>query len=401
MPCLNEAETIRDCIQDAETWIERSGLEAEVLISDNGSTDGSVEIAITAGAKVVHCDVRGYGAALRTGISAASGTYIVMGDADRSYDFSNLDPFIRELEAGADLVMGNRFTGGIARGAMPPLHRYLGNPLLSGIGRHLFSSNIGDFHCGIRGFRREAIADLPLVTTGMEFASEMVVKASLYGLRVTEVPTTLSVDGRSRSSHLRTWSDGWRHLRFMILFSPKWLFVMPGTLLAAISLPAVGVLALTDVAFGSIVLSTGTLLYVSALAIIGTQLLLLGGIAKTYAISIGVLPKDKSWEDRIDRFGLGWGVVTGIAISCFGVAVAILSFLRWKRAAFGDLNPVEQIRAIVPAVLAMVIGSLVVMASALLSMNSMRTSGVSSEFASQPDGRMPQISSAECNSSAE
>src|SRR5262245_9163318 len=251
MPCLNEAETICRCINKARSFLERSDIVGEVLIADNGSTDGSVQLALAAGARVVPVAERGYGAALQTGIAAARGTYVIMGDADDSYDFSRLDQFVSRLRDGCDLVMGNRFRGGIAPGAMPFLHRYLGNPALSLVGRRFFHAEIGDFHCGLRGFRRDRILALGLNTSGMEFASEMVARAALNQFVIAEVPTTLDVDGRSRAPHLRTWHDGWRHLRFLLMFSPRWLFLYPG--LALVALGALGVVALFS---GPVLLST-------------------------------------------------------------------------------------------------------------------------------------------------
>ena len=230
MPCLNEAETLEQCIRGALDFLEQNGITGEVIVADNGSTDGSQEIGVRARARVVDIEPRGYGSALIGGITAARGRFVIMGDADSSYDFSNLMPFVQKLREGYDLVMGNRFLGGIKPGAMPWPNRYLGNPVLSSLGRLFFRSPIGDFHCGIRGFLRESVLKMDLRTTGMEFASEMVVKASSQKLRVIEVPTTLSPDGRSRPPHLRRWRDGWRHLRFMLLFSPRWLFLYPGIL---------------------------------------------------------------------------------------------------------------------------------------------------------------------------
>src|SRR5579872_4554372 len=228
MPCLNEAETVATCVRKAIGFLAESGISGEVLVADNGSTDGSQALATEAGARVVPVTDKGYGNALMGGIMAAQGKYIIMGDADDSYDFTNLMPFVEELRKGADLVMGNRFAGGIAPGAMPPLHKYLGNPVLSFIGRLFFRSKIGDFHCGLRGFNRDSVMALNLQATGMEFASELVVKATLARQKIAEVPTTLAKDGRSRAPHLRTWRDGWRHLRFLLLFSPRWLFFIPG-----------------------------------------------------------------------------------------------------------------------------------------------------------------------------
>ena len=228
MPCLNEAATVARCVAKARGFLERAGIDGEVLIADNGSDDGSRVLAERAGARVIEVAARGYGAALTGGIAAARGRSIIMGDADDSYDFARLE--------GYPLVMGNRFRGGIQKGAMPLLHRYLGNPVLSFVGRLLFRAKVGDFHCGLRGFDREAVRSLNLKTTGMEFASELVVKASLAGWRIAEVPTTLHPDGRGRPPHLRSWRDGWRHLRFLLLFSPRWLFLYPGLALLAVGI---------------------------------------------------------------------------------------------------------------------------------------------------------------------
>ena len=228
MPCLNEAETIARCVDKARSFLARTGTEGEVLVADNGSNDGSIQIAEAHGARVAHVAMRGYGAALIHGINAAHGKYVIMADSDDSYDLQHLDAFISQLRQGNDLVMGNRFKGGIAQGAMPFLHKYLGNPVLSRIGRLFFSIPVHDFHCGLRGFNRQRILDLELATTGMEFASEMVVRSALAKYKITEVPTTLQKDGRSRPPHLRTWSDGWRHLRFLLLLCPRWLFLYPG-----------------------------------------------------------------------------------------------------------------------------------------------------------------------------
>src|ERR1017187_9439324 len=236
MPCLDEAETVATCVDKAVAFLVDHDIDGEVVVADNGSTDGSQQAAEAAGARVVSIPERGYGSALLGGIRAARGKYVIMGDADDSYDFTALMPFLDRLRAGADLVMGNRFQGGIAPGAMPALHRYLGNPVLSFTGRLFFRSKIGDFHCGLRGFRRDSVLALGLQASGMEFASEMVVKATLAGQRVEEVPTTLSPDGRSRPPHLRSWRDGWRHLRFLLLFSPRWLFLIPGAALFALGL---------------------------------------------------------------------------------------------------------------------------------------------------------------------
>ncbi|UUZ60012.1 glycosyltransferase family 2 protein [Nocardioides sp. B-3] len=269
MPCLNESETLATCIRHALTFLATSGVVGEVIIADNGSTDGSQQIALDEGARVVNVPEKGYGAALIGGIAAAHGTYVAMGDADDSYDFEGPGPFVDELRKGADLVMGNRFRGGIEPGAMPPLHKYLGNPVLSLVGRLFFNAPVKDFHCGLRAFRRDSITALSLRTTGMEFASEMVVKASLSGLHIVEVPTTLRKDGRSRPPHLRSWRDGWRHLRFLMLYSPRWVFFYPGLLLTALGLIATAVLLAGPVSIGEFGLDIGTMLYAAAIAVVG------------------------------------------------------------------------------------------------------------------------------------
>src|SRR5829696_5063127 len=292
MPCLNEAETLATCIKKAQKALEDLNVNGEVVIADNGSMDGSPEIAASLGARVIHVAEKGYGSALLGGIKAARGKYIIMGDADDSYDFTNLGPFLEKLRAGYHLVMGNRFKGGIAPNAMPPLHKYLGNPVLTSIGRLLFRSPCGDFHCGLRGFSKAAIQRLDLRTTGMEFASETVVKASLHGLRITEVPTTLSVDGRNRPTHLRSWRDGWRHLRFLLLYSPRYLFLLPGVLLMLVGTVGGGALMVGPVTIGGVRFDVNTMLYCSAAVILGSQLVLFWTFAEIFATGEGLLPPE-------------------------------------------------------------------------------------------------------------
>src|SRR4051794_4605382 len=286
LPCLNEAETVSLCVGKAVAWIRDAGVAGEVIVADNGSTDGSRELAAAAGARVVTVRRKGYGNALIAGIRAARSTYVLMADADDSYDLENLGPFLQQLRNGDDLVMGNRFAGGIEPGAMPWLHRRIGNPVLSGIGRLFFRTPVRDFHCGIRAFRKDAITQLGLRAGGMEFASEMIVKASLADLKISEVPTTLRPDGRTRAPHLRSFRDGWRHLRFLLLFCPYWLFVVPGFVLFAIG--AVGTVALTFGHIGGLLIAG--LLYAAALMIIGYQALWFGLLMQTYAESRGILP---------------------------------------------------------------------------------------------------------------
>ena len=299
MPCLNEIETLATCIDKAQRFLLDSGIDGEVIIADNGSTDGSIEAATAHGARVVHVPMRGYGAALGAGIAAARGRFVIMGDSDDSYDFSRLLPFVEQLRGGADLVMGNRFRGGIAAGAMPLLHRYLGNPVLSFIGRLFFRIPVGDFHCGLRGFRRDRIADLGLTTTGMEFASEMVVHSALAGLAIREVPTTLSPDGRSRPPHLRTWRDGWRHLRFLLLFSPRWLFLYPGLLIMALGAVLVftllpGPMPLTQ----HVTLDIHSIVVGCLAVLIGAQCLSFGIIARRFAASFRHRIASCAWPSR-------------------------------------------------------------------------------------------------------
>lgn len=331
MPCLNEAATVGACVDAGIAAIHASGATGEVVVADNGSTDGSREIASGRGARVVAVGERGYGAALGAGIAAARGRYVVMADADQSYDLSESGRYLAKLREGYDLVMGNRFEGGIAPGAMPALHRYIGNPVLSGLGRLFFGSPVGDFHAGMRGFRREAILGLDLRTTGMEFASEMIVRASLAGLRVTEVPTTLSPDGRGRPPHLRTWRDGWRHLRFLLLYSPRWLFLYPGLFLLAAGAIASALLIPTA--------RVHTLVYAAAAVLIGFQTVLFALFTKIYAINEGLLPEDPRL-DRIFRVAtLEAGLAVGGLLLMAGLAGSIWALAVWDATSFGELDP--------------------------------------------------------------
>jgi glycosyltransferase involved in cell wall biosynthesis len=290
MPCLNEAETIGRCIEKAKRWLEQSGVIGEIIIGDNGSTDGSQDIAVSYGARIIDIPQRGYGAALFGATMAAQGKYIIMGDSDDSYDFSNLSPFLEKLQSGYDLVMGNRFKGGIQAEAMPWKNRYIGNPLLTGIGRLLFNSQIGDFHCGLRGFSKAAFMRMDLHTTGMEYASEMVIKAALLGMQIAEVPTTLSKDGRSRPPHLRPWRDGWRHLRFMLLFSPRWLFIYPGIAISLLGLVLFILLLKGPIQINKVYFDIHTMVFAGITTLIGYMLLVFGSITRIIGISLGLLP---------------------------------------------------------------------------------------------------------------
>lgn len=363
MPCLNEAETLEVCINKAKTFLKNSGVVGEVLIADNGSTDGSVEIAKKCGARVEHVPVKGYGAALIGGCKAAKGKYVIMGDADDSYDFLNLMPFVEKLREGYELVMGNRFRGEIAKGAMPPLHRYLGNPVLSFIGRLFFPSEIGDFHCGLRGYEREAMLKLDLHTTGMEYASEMVVKATMYGLKMTEVPTTLSPDGRSRAPHLRSFRDGWRHLKFLLLHSPNWLFLYPGMVFCVLGLIITASLMFGPVQIGGVVFDIHTMLYGSAMIMIGTNMIFFSLFTRIYAIRTNFIPTKESVATKLANVTTEKGAVAGVLLTLAGIAMTIAAFVIWKDTSFGNLNPQEMMRMTIPALTLMVVGIEMIFAS--------------------------------------
>lgn len=367
MPCLNEAETVATCVGKAVTWLAASGLRGEVLVADNGSADGSQQLATQAGARVVAVPVRGYGAALQAGIDNARGRWVIMGDADDSYDFSSLDPFVAALRNGADIVMGNRFAGGIAKGAMPFLHRYLGNPVLSLLGRLMFRVPIRDFHCGLRAGRTDRLRALGLQTTGMEYASEMVARAANAGYTLTEVPTTLSPDGRSRPPHLRTWSDGWRHLRFMLLFSPAWMFFVPGLALFIAGVAGTARLAFGDVSIGSTRFSGTSLVGAAMLAMVGFQLVMFDIISRVFAVTHGLSPRRAKIDSIGGRFRLERGLFLGAALSLVGVGLGLLAVFRWSQAGWGDMDQTDQLRIAVPAGLSLMLGVSVVFSSLLLS----------------------------------
>lgn len=374
MPCLNEAATVAICVTKARRFLEHSGISGEVVVADNGSTDGSQELAVSAGARVVHAEVPGYGSALMAGIGAAGGTFVIMGDADDSYDFTALQPFVDELRGGADLVVGNRFRGGIARGAMPALHRYLGNPVLSSLGRMFFGSPVRDFHCGLRGFRREVVLGLSLQATGMEFASEMVVKATLAGLRVVEVPTTLSPDGRDRPPHLRSWSDGWRHLRFLLLYSPRWLFLIPGVVLMAMGLVGGSVLVAGPVTLGNVTFDVDTLVAAAAAAVVGFQAVLFALLTKIYAIEEGFLPPDRRLERFVTTITLERGLAIGALIGLLGFSGLLASLVHWNLQDFGELNPRRSLRVVVPSAVALIVSCQTIFASLFASVLGIRRS---------------------------
>jgi glycosyltransferase involved in cell wall biosynthesis len=372
MPCLNEAETLAICIQKAQRSLHESCVAGEIIIADNGSIDGSQDIATQLGARVIDVEARGYGNALMGGIAAARGKYVIMGDADDSYDFASLGPFIRKLREGYDLVMGNRFLGGIKPGAMPPLHRYLGNPVLTTVGRLFFHSPVGDFHCGLRGFSKSAVTELDLHTTGMEFASEMVVKATLGGMRITEVPTTLSPDGRTRAPHLRSWRDGWRHLRFLLLYSPRWLFLYPGGLLMLIGLLVMLWLLPGPRVIGGVAFDVHTLLYGAAAIIIGFQSILFAVFTKIFAISEGLLPEDPRLERAFQFVTLEVGLVVSIILIIAGLSGSFYAYWYWDQLSFANLDPSQTMRIVIPAVTSLTLGSQILFSSFFLSILGLR-----------------------------
>lgn len=372
MPCLNEALTLPTCIDMARRFLERSGVRGEIVIADNGSTDGSQQLAERLGARVVPVDRKGYGSALMAGVAASRGRYVIMGDSDASYDFLNLEVFVEKLRQGYELVMGNRFLGGIRPGAMPFLHRYLGNPVLSGIGRLFFKAKVGDFQCGLRGFHREAILKLDLRTTGMEYSSEMVVKATLHQLKTAEVPTTLSPDGRNRPPHLRTWRDGWRYLRFLLLYSPRWLFLYPGVAMMAAGTGVALWLLPGPRSIGFARLDVHTLLYACLLVLIGFQSTVFAAFTKHFAMVEGLLPWDPAWYRAFTLIKLETGLVIGALLIAAGLYGSLYAVRVWSDAAYGALDYSRMMRLVLPSAFALVLGSQVVLSSFFMSVLGMR-----------------------------
>lgn len=347
IPCLNEARTIEVCVKKAHLALTQLEIEGEVIVADNGSTDGSQNLAESAGAKVVAVTQQGYGAAIQGGVLASSGQFIIMGDGDDSYNFLEIKPFVEAWKSGSDFVLGNRFKGGIEKDAMPFLHQYLGNPVLSFVGRLFFSNGFGDFHCGMRGFTREAFNQMQLTTGGMEFASEMVVKASLLGLKSTEVPVRLYKDGRGRAPHLNTWTDGWRHLRFLLLFSPRWLFFYPGLLFVFIGLTISSLLLRSVVPFQSLKLDVHTLLYSSTLTLIGVQLIAFYILSQAFARREGL-----SISSGLDLsvFKLEYGLLLALCLFSGGIWLSFSAVSDWRNQEFGQLNPQIVLRKVIPAI---------------------------------------------------
>ena len=372
MPCLNEAETLETCIVKAWRALQQANIAGEVVVADNGSTDASVEIAKRLGARVVNVRAKGYGNALMGGIAVAAGKYVVMGDADDSYDFGHIPRFVEGLRSGADLVMGNRFRGGIQKQAMPALHRYFGNPALTRLGRLFFGSPVGDFYCGLRGFRRDAYERMALRTTGMEFATEMIVKATLLQLRVAEVPTTLSPDGRSRPPHLRTWRDGWRTLRFFLLYSPRWLFLYPGMVLMLLgSLLGLWLLPAPR-AVGSVTFDVHTMVYAAAFVLLGFQAIAFAVFTKFFAISEGLLPADPTLDRLFQYITLEVGLAVGTLLTFAGLATSVYAVSAWGSKHFGPLDYSHTMRLVIPSMLFLTLGAQTVFASFFMSVLGLR-----------------------------
>jgi glycosyltransferase involved in cell wall biosynthesis len=367
MPCLNESRTLGTCIRKAQAAIERMGIRGEVIVADNGSTDGSQALAEDLGARVVPVSARGYGSALRGGIAAARGYFVIMGDSDDSYDFNQLDEFVTKLKEGCDLAMGNRFHGGISPHAMPFLHRYLGNPVLSWLGRLFFGCPVGDFQCGLRGFRKDAIDKLELQTTGMEFSTEMVVKATLFSLRIAEIPTTLSPDGRDRPPHLRTWRDGWRYLRFLLLYSPRWLFLYPGISLLLLGV-LVGVWLIPGPQrVGSLTFDYHTMLFAAMAILIGFESINFAIFSRMFATTEGLLPEDP-WLTRLYRYAtLETGLVVGSLLILLGVGMWGFGLSFWRSSGFGPLDPEKSLRIVIPAFVSLTLGIQIVLSSFFMS----------------------------------
>ncbi len=372
MPCLNEQETVGVCVRKAIASLREAGIRGEVIVGDNGSTDGSVEIARSEGARVIDVTDKGYGNALKGGILAARGEYVLMADSDDSYDFGHVSRFLEQLRAGSDLVMGNRFRGGIAKHAMPPLHRYLGNPVLTGIGRLFFHSPCDDFHCGMRGFRRDSFLRMDIRSTGMEFASEMVVKASLLRMKVSEVPTTLSPDGRSRPPHLRTWRDGWRHLRFLLMYSPRWLFLYPGMILILLGLGVCAWLLPGPKVVSGIEFDVHTLLYAFVSVLLGFQLVAFAVFTKVFAVSEGLLPENPRFNRLFNYITLETGLAFGGLLIASGICGSVFAISGWAKSSFGVLDPVHILRIVMPAVFSLTLGVQIVCCSFFLSILGLR-----------------------------
>jgi glycosyltransferase involved in cell wall biosynthesis len=372
MPCLNERETVGRCVRKAVTSLREAGINGEVIVSDNGSTDGSVEIAESEGALVIHVADKGYGSALKGGILAARGKYVLMADSDDSHDLEHLDPFLDKLRDGYDLVMGNRFKGGIEEGAMSWKNRYIGNPVLSFIGRLFFRADVGDFHCGLRGFSQSAFQKMDLRTTGMEFASEIVIKAKLMGLKMTEVPTFMSQDGRSRAPHLRPYRDGWRHLRFMLMYSPRWLFLYPGIFLILLGLAGCAWLLPGPQFLHGLEFDVHTLLYAFVFVLLGFQLVAFAVFTKIFAISEGLLPEDPRLNRAFRYITLETGLAAGALLIVLGLGGSIYAVSGCIEGSCGPLESAHLLRIVMPSVFSLTLGVQIVCGSFFLSILGLR-----------------------------
>lgn len=373
MPCLNEAETLEICIKKAHKFLNKKKINGEILIADNGSTDGSKKIASKNGARIIDVKEKGYGNALNYGIQNARGEYIIMGDADDSYDFTELDAFMEKFSKGYELVMGNRFKGGIKKGAMPKLHRYIGNPVLSGIGKLLFKSEVSDFHSGLRGFRRQSILDLNLVTTGMEYASEMVVKATLNKLKITEVPVVLYPDGRSRPPHLRSWRDGWRHLTFLLLYSPKWLFYYPGIIFMVFGLIFLLLISTGMLDFTRVKFEINSMLFLATTILLGFNIATLGLYTNIYAFISGLVPPDERILRIVKSKSLEIGIVIGLLLLLLGSIGFLITLKNWVSNEFGELDSFLTIRTVIPSFIAMTIGTQIIFSSFFINVLKLNT----------------------------
>ena len=357
LPCLNEELTLEVCVNKCFQSAREHNLDVEVIVADNGSTDGSVALAEKLGARVVHVARKGYGSALIAGITNARGKYVIMGDADDSYDFSDVGEFVKHLRDGADFVIGNRFKGGVQKGAMPPLHRYLGNPVLSFLGRIFYNTKIGDFHCGLRGFDRAKILSLNLKCPGMEFASEMICKAVMQNLTIVETPIKLYPDGRDRAPHLRSWRDGWRHLRFLLIHSPNWLFIYPGLLLTALGAAGGAALMMGPIRIGGVVLDVHTLVYFATVLLIGLQMLSLGAFTKIFHQR---LYSTKTRLPLLASITLERGLIVGLILVAMGIIGSLVSVAGWQEVQFGDLDPSTVLRQVIPSATAILAGGLLI-----------------------------------------
>lgn len=366
MPCLNEAATLETCIKKAKKSLEENNINGEVLIADNGSTDGSQEIAVRNGARVVNVAERGYGSALIEGTKSAYGKYIIMGDSDDSYDFSNIMPFVEKLREGYELVMGNRFKGGIEKGAMPWSHRYIGTPVISFLGRLFYRNKIGDFNCGMRGYNKESFLKLDLRCTGMEYASEMIVSATLNNIKIAEVPTTLKKDGRDRPPHLKSFHDGWRHLKFLLMYSPRWLFFIPGLILLIIGIIGSASLLFGDLRINTVNFSIHSRLYFGAMVVVGLQAIIFSIFAKVHAINSGMHSKDDKFAKVVDKLNLERVLIIGIILFLIGLGLSIYALTVWNKAAYGDLDPNSVMPITIPSVYLMIIGTQMSFASFII-----------------------------------